>query len=122
MGRVGTTAVPVVVNAAQALEVNRHRYQRERPLTANRTSHMLVAHRHKEGVIVSDQTSWKHATFVSVGIGAIVGGALAIAGAIENSDGSTFLNVFLGSLGAALILFGVATAVASITTYLTNQR
>ncbi len=83
---------------------------------------MLVAHCHMEVVIMNDQTSWRHATFVSVGIVAIVGGALAIAGAIENSDGSTFLNVFLGTLGAALILFGVATAVASITTYLTSRR
>ena len=71
---------------------------------------------------MNDQTSWNHMTFVVVGIAAFVVGALAIAGAVDSDDGDTFLNAFLGSLGAALILFGVATAVAAITTYLTRRR
>ncbi len=71
---------------------------------------------------MNEQSSWRHGAFTFVGLAAVVAGALAIAGVVDNSDGDTFLNAFLGSLGAALILFGVATAVASITTYLTSRH
>ncbi len=67
------------------------------------------------------QTSWKHVTFTLVGLAAVLAGALAL-GAVVDDTGNTFVNAFLGSLGAALILFGVATAVAAITTYLASRR
>jgi hypothetical protein len=53
---------------------------------------------------------------------AVVGGALLLGSAIDSGDGEdVFGRVFLATVGSSLALFGIASAVASITTYLVHR-
>ena len=65
----------------------------------------------------------RHAFFVAIGAAAVVGGALLLGGALDSGEGEdVFGRVFLATVGSSLALFGIASAVASIATYLTHRH
>ena len=63
----------------------------------------------------------KYAVFGVLGVAALIGGSLLVAAGID-TDEDTFAQAFLVTLGIAVLLFGVATAVGSITTYLASHH
>ncbi|MEX0799993.1 MAG: hypothetical protein WD379_02110 [Dehalococcoidia bacterium] len=65
---------------------------------------------------------WRHVEFAFVGIAAAVVGSLCIAFGVDSQGEDTFLDSFLVAIGVSLMLFGVGTAIASVTTYLTSRR
>jgi len=69
---------------------------------------------------MNGQDSAKHAFFVAAGAVAVVGGALLLGSAIDSGE-DVFGRVFLATVGSSLALFGIASAVASITTYLVHR-
>ena len=72
---------------------------------------------------MNGRDDWKHALFVALGAAAVIGGSLLLGAALDDNEGDdVFIRTFLATAGSSLSLFGIATAVASITTYLVRRR
>ncbi len=69
---------------------------------------------------VNGQT--KYIVFGALMVLFVIIGSLLFASAIENDDdGDTFGEVFMGTVGVALLFYGVGVAIAVIATYLAKS-
>ena len=72
---------------------------------------------------MNGRDDWKHALFVALGAAAVIGGSLLLASALDNNEGDdVFVRAFLAMVGSSLALFGIASAVASVTTFLVHRH
>ncbi len=72
---------------------------------------------------MNEKDDWKYALFGALAVAAVVVGSLLIGAAVDDDGGDDiFGRAVLVTIGSSLSLFGIATAVASITTYLVRRR